>query len=360
MTYKDQHLHYTGSLPLSYIWKKIQECDGDFVNNILFEGLFSKKLSKKLKENDFSNKTYSLFKIGIKELFSDKNNYINNYKNFFKLYKLIQKISKPKKRGEIESNYRESTKAIVSCLSKYEINEFDIFAGPLLDLDKTKSRLWGMISGFEDMQNLSIKGSIRLTFNSIGSHYLNLTQKSLKKLLNFITYDKKVAGYISGFDFSGNEKVDNINIISSTINRLADFNKKTFLQSGKKLKISIHAGENIANISPENYLKFFDRLLNLPIDSIGHGTFLWIPDNFVNYSREINKHRQKLLKKIVEKKIELEICPTSNIIFSPLKSYKDIPFKFFNKIGLKYSINTDNMTILSTNIKTEWKNSISI
>lgn len=93
----------------------------------------------------------------------------------------------------------------------------------------------------------------------------------------------------------------------------------------------------------------------MPIDSIGHGIFLWIPDKFINYSQKINKNRRQLLEKVVEKNIELEICPTSNVLFSPLKSYKDIPFNFFDKIGLRYSINTDNMTILSTDIKTEWK-----
>jgi len=96
-------------------------------------------------------------------------------------------------------------------------------------------------------------------------------------------------------------------------------------------------------------------LLNLPIDSIGHGVFLWIPDDSINYSKKVNKQRRELLKRVVEKNIELEICPTSNLLFSPLKSYRDIPFNFFNKIGLKYSVNTDNMTILSTDIKTEWE-----
>lgn len=119
--------------------------------------------------------------------------------------------------------------------------------------------------------------------------------------------------------------------------------------------MSVHAGENFANISLEKYLSYFDKLLKLPINSIGHGIFLWVPDNFVNYSRKVNKCRRELLKKVIARGIELEICLTSNILFSPLKSYKDIPLNYFKKIGLKYSINTDNMTILSTNIKNEWK-----
>jgi len=154
-------------------------------------------------------------------------------------------------------------------------------------------------------------------------------------------------------DFSGNENVGNIDIISSAVDRLSSFNKKCHSQNNRELKISVHAGENFTNISPEKYLSYFDKLLKLPIDGIGHGVFLWVPDNFVNYSRKVNKRRDELLKRVIARNIELEICPTSNVLFSPLKSYKDIPLNYFNKIGLKYSINTDNMTILSTNIKTE-------
>jgi hypothetical protein len=69
MTYKDQHLHYTGSLPLPYVWLKIKDSHGSLVDYILLEDLFSRKVSRKLKEEDFSNKTYSLFKEEIKGLF---------------------------------------------------------------------------------------------------------------------------------------------------------------------------------------------------------------------------------------------------------------------------------------------------
>jgi len=312
-----------------------------------------------LSEKNFSDKTYLLLKKDIEKLFDNKNNYVLNYEKFFKLYKFVQDITKPKKDLEIESSYREGTNAIVSCLLKSGVNEFDIFAGPLLDLDKTKSRIWGMVQGFKDNQSSSAKGSIRLTFISTENGYINLTQRSLEELLAFIISDKKASSYISGFDFSGNENVNNIDTISLTIKKLSNYNDKFYLQNGRKLKITVHAGENIADISPRAYLDYFDKLLSFPIDSIGHGVFLWIPDNFVDYSQKANKRRRELLKEVIAKNIELEICPTSNVLFSPLKSHKDIPFNLFNKIGLKYSINTDNMTILSTDIKTERKKSIS-
>jgi len=212
-----------------------------------------------------------------------------------------------------------------------------------------------MIQGFKDNQHLPIKGSIRLTFINTKNGYINLSTKSLEELLDFIISNKEIADHISGFDFSGNEDVNNIDIISSTVNRLSDFNKNYYSQYKKRLKISVHAGENFTDIAPKKYLEFFDKLTDLPINKIGHGVFLWIPSNFLNYSQKVNEHRQRLLKKIAEKNIGLEICPTSNVLFSPLESYEDIPFGFFEKIGLKYSINTDNMTILSTNIQTETK-----
>jgi len=212
-----------------------------------------------------------------------------------------------------------------------------------------------MIQGFEDNKCLPIKGTIRLTFISTKNGYKNLNKESLEELLKFIISDKKVANYISGFDFSGNEKVSNIDIISFTVNRLFAFNKNFYSCYKRKLKISIHAGENFVDISPEEYLDYFERLLNLPIDSIGHGVFLWSPNKFTNYLQNIERGRKELLRKIIEKNIEIEICPTSNVLFSPLESCKDIPFNFFGKMGLKYSINTDNMAIFSTNIRAEYK-----
>lgn len=358
MNYKDQHLHYTGSLPLPYVWEKIKEGNGNFIGTTLFEELFSKEISKRLTKNDFSNETYSLLKRDVKRLFNDKNDYTHNYKTFFKLYKFIQNVTKPKKNEEIESCYRQGTKAIVSYLSTSGVANFDVFAGPFLDLEKTKLRIWGMVQGLKDNQYLLAKGLIRLTFISTKGGYVNLNKKSLEKLLKFIVSDNNIAHHISGFDFSGIENVNNINIISSTVERLFDFNKKYYSRYKKKFKISVHAGENFISISPEEYLAYFDKLLNLPIGCIGHGVFLWIPNRFARYSQKINKYRQELLKKVVEKNIELEICPTSNVLLSPLVSHRDIPFELFKDIGLKYSINTDNMTIFSTDIRTEYERTI--
>lgn len=355
MKYQDQHLHYTGSLPLPYVWEKIKEGNGRIIDTALSKELFSKETLKRLTEKEFSNETYSLLKRDIKELFNDTNDYTRNYKTFFKLYKVIQDVTKPKQHGGIGSCYRQGTKAIVSHLSTFGVTNFDVFAGPTLDLEKTKLRILGMIQGFKDNQHLPAKGSLRLTFISAKNGYINLNKKSLEELLNFIVSDKQMADYISGFDFSGNEDVNNINIISSTIDRLFDFNKEYHTRYNKRFKISVHAGENFIDISPEKYLIYFDKLVNLPIDSIGHGVFLWIPNKCVDYPQKINIHRQELLKKVVEKSIELEICPTSNVLFSPLKSYSDIPFELFKNIGLKYSINTDNMTIFSTDIQSEYQ-----
>lgn len=324
----------------------------------MLEELFSKEVSRKIIENNFSNQTFSLFKEDIKKVFDDNSDYTFNYEIFFKLYKFIQNITKPKKDQEIKSSYRQGAGAMISYLSDSGVSSFDVFAGPLLDQEKTKLRLEGLIQGFKDNQRLPIKGLIRLTFISTKSGYINLSIKSLEKLLDFIISDKEIADYISGFDFSGNESTNNINTICSTVNRLFDFNKECYSRYKRRLKISVHAGENFIDISPEKYLEFFDKLTDLPIDSIGHGVFLWIPSNFLGYPQRVNEHRQRLLKKIIKRNIELEICPTSNVLFSPLGSYKDIPFNFFKEIDLKYSINTDNMAILSTNIKAEYKKSI--
>jgi hypothetical protein len=158
-------------------------------------------VSKKLKERNFSNKTYALFKKDMKELFNSKNNYACNYRKFFEPHRFVQKATKPKKVRKLNQPIERGTTAIVSYLSKLKVSKVDIFAGPLLDLEKIESRLRGMVQGLRDNKNLSVKGSIRLTLISTKEGYKNLNQQLLEKLLDYLISDKKVSNYISGFDF---------------------------------------------------------------------------------------------------------------------------------------------------------------
>lgn len=76
-------------------------------------------------------------------------------------------------------------------------------------------------------------------------------------------------------------------------------------------------------------------------DRIGHGILAW--------------KDKKLMKKLVENNIYLEICPTSNLFIGRIKTYKEMK-KIYNTLynaGVKLTINTDGPEFYNTNLRKE-------
>ena len=62
---------------------------------------------------------------------------------------------------------------------------------------------------------------------------------------------------------------------------------------------------------------------------------------------------EELIKELIEKKITLEVCPTSNLQTNAIKG--EYPLEKLYKRGVKITINTDNNTVSNTNIIDEYK-----
>ena len=100
------------------------------------------------------------------------------------------------------------------------------------------------------------------------------------------------------------------------------------------LNLTIHAGEASGADSVASALSY-------GADRIGHGIHA-ISD----------KNVCKTLKKMG---ICLEICPKSNLDTKAIKSYDELPIKQFLKMGIKVSINSDDMTVCNTSVKKEYE-----
>lgn len=100
------------------------------------------------------------------------------------------------------------------------------------------------------------------------------------------------------------------------------------------LNLTIHAGEASGAESVKTALAF-------GADRIGHGI----------HSIE-SKEVCKELKKTA---ICLEICPKSNLDTKAIRSYDDLPIKDYLKMGIKVSINSDDMTVCNTSVKKEYE-----
>lgn len=104
-----------------------------------------------------------------------------------------------------------------------------------------------------------------------------------------------------------------------------------------EVPFTIHAGEADGISSIKSALDFGTL-------RIGHGIRLLEDTTLMNLVRD--------------KKILLEICPTSNIQTNVVKSYENHPIKKYYDYGIRISINTDNRTVSNVTLTDEYKNLI--
>ncbi|OQY41341.1 MAG: adenosine deaminase [Fusobacteriia bacterium 4572_74] len=111
-----------------------------------------------------------------------------------------------------------------------------------------------------------------------------------------------------------------------------------FIEPMKKAKeygyrITIHAGETGIGENVTDAIKL------LGAERIGHGVFI-----------TNNREAYNLVK---ERKIPLEICPTSNIQTKAVKNYKEHPIYDFYNDEIMITLNTDNRTVSDTTMTEE-------
>ena len=115
-----------------------------------------------------------------------------------------------------------------------------------------------------------------------------------------------------------------------------DYYKDLFDEAEKrKLNITIHAGEACGS---DEVLRAVNLL---HAQRIGHGVHLEI--NFDN------------VKKMNEKHIFFEFCPTSNLQTTSLPDYEHVPLREFDRFGIKVTVNSDNMTVSDTDVLQEYR-----
>jgi adenosine deaminase len=100
------------------------------------------------------------------------------------------------------------------------------------------------------------------------------------------------------------------------------------------LRLTIHAGEMLGSQS------VWDALLILGAERIGHGVRAIEDEELVNY--------------LVEHKIPLEVCPTSNVQLGISPSYQIHPVEKLFDAGVPITINTDDPTFFGTTLVDEY------
>ena len=105
------------------------------------------------------------------------------------------------------------------------------------------------------------------------------------------------------------------------------------------IPFTIHSGEALGAESVEKALEFGAK-------RIGHGV------------RSVES--EKTLQILKDKKIPLEICPTSNLNTKMFNNYSEIPLEKLIDSGVIVTVNSDNMTVSGTNARKDMQHLIEI
>lgn len=103
------------------------------------------------------------------------------------------------------------------------------------------------------------------------------------------------------------------------------------------LGVTIHAGEPYLPQAPQNIVTSIDLL---HADRIGHGV------------QAI--HDEKVIQKLVEEKIPLELCPTSNWLTQAVPNLAAHPLKTLMEMGVKTTINSDDPGVMGIDLMDEY------
>ncbi len=186
-----------------------------------------------------------------------------------------------------------------------------------------------MIDEFKDFD----KAIIKLIFIASRHGETATINNHVNLALTLLEKDEAFRKMFVGFDLAGAEHVKTPGKLRENFMRLLE----------KSIPTTIHAGEDmpVTNI--------WEAVYHLSADRIGHG--LTLNDD------------KNLKKRFIERKIAIELCPSSNdqIIgyhdfHHPVARFenKEYPLKGYLKDGLKVTINTDDPGISLTNITNEY------
>lgn len=113
----------------------------------------------------------------------------------------------------------------------------------------------------------------------------------------------------------------------------SNYEREFAIAKENNIPFTIHAGEAAGPDSIRAAISFGAK-------RIGHGV------RVIEYSN--------LIEDIIKNNITLEVCPTSNIQTCICSNYSTHPISKLYKLGVKTTINTDNMTVSNTNLSNEY------
>jgi hypothetical protein len=334
----DSHLHFSGALPMQFLMATAKEHH---------EELWLEALDRLSVSDEWQ--TISLIEAPEDTSTAASIIYIRNHASYFENYRRIQALTR---RLDESYLYRYGCAALLNNSGLGGARRATIIAGFKKTPEHTIARLSSMIEGINDAE--SCAGQIRLTLirNALGT-FDNCSLDQASETLNFILQKKpEFIKYLEGFDVCGVENPRKVEPTLQAIAMFSSFKKAT----NRAMTIAVHAGEDLCRYSAIDHLQSMHRIVLSGVDTIGHGSALWLGMLHRSaLSNENIKSLDEVVELMVSRKINVEICPSSNRYLTPLGFLPDIPVKLMIDKGLNVRIGTDSPTILNTTLSDEWK-----
>ncbi len=356
----DLHCHLGGVLNPSELIELANNMKNEIFNEIKKSNFIPDNLNEMmqliensggLKKFKIENLRKSYLILYFISLFEGDENKLRRYifKDYLdeRLFKNIG-IEKYEKIGDIQgSSILQSSKAIEfvveKCIKKAiesNVKHLEIRCSPinyskedLNDFNVLKTILQTM-DNFNEKYNQNISLSLIIIASRHGK--MSDVYRNIELISSiFNANDKRIKSlfhkYFKGIDLAGDESKGKPEEFRNAFLNLMNYN----------INVTIHAGETQGSDS------IWQAIYHLNADRIGHGLKL---------NEDIS-----LLEKIREKKIAIELCPSSNYQIGNFKDnyFKDsiisesYPLKSYLDKGLRVSINTDNPGISKTQMNNE-------
>ncbi|HBF4501166.1 TPA: adenosine deaminase, partial [Clostridioides difficile] len=275
---------------------------------------------------DGSVRVETMLDIAIKEKIDLPSNNMDEIKKLAKvsfnctsLDEYLEKFDLPLKVMQSKENLKRITFELLEDASRENVKYIEIRFAPLLHTQKgmsVKNIIEGIIEGIREAESIyDIKGNLILGCMR--------TMTSKEALLVIEEGKSFVNKGVVAVDLCGPEKEGFCKEYKDVFKLAREYG----------YKVTIHAGEAA---SGENVL---DAINILKAGRIGHGVKI--------------KDHKKAYNLVKDKKILLELCPTSNVQTKTVDSYEAHPFYTFYKDNLHVSINTDNRTVSDINLSSE-------
>lgn len=231
---------------------------------------------------------------------------------------------------QTELNIRLTCRKLISNLEEHNVKYFELRCSPI-NYTKYGLNPIDVIRYICDEFNKS--DSLKFSLIIIGSRHRNISSfaQHIELIEQVLKSDFSFSNKISGFDIAGDEAMGKFDVLSALLIPLVE----------KSFKITIHAGET------ENVDSIWKAVYRLNADRVGHSLKLLNSKN--------------LIKKFLDRKIAIEMCPSSNYQILNFKDFKYLdseqkiyPLEEYMKRGLMVTINTDNPGISKTDISNEY------